>query len=137
MREVCILTGSTPASLSFKGQVTKHTIVKRSIVLQFLYILDSFLKDLEACIEMYLEALKKNLVRRVIILSFTYNIKYNCTDKICITVTLNTESQYFFKDTNPVKSVTKLKGPSSTGKAFQTLVFVVEIHIAYCSNQIE
>ena len=31
-REVCIITRSTPASLSFKGQVTKHTTVKRSIL---------------------------------------------------------------------------------------------------------
>ena len=29
--EVCIITRSTPASLSFKGQVTKDTTVKRSI----------------------------------------------------------------------------------------------------------
>ena len=29
--EVSIITGSSPASLSFKGQVTKHTTVKRSI----------------------------------------------------------------------------------------------------------
>jgi len=31
-REVCIKTRSTPASLPFKGQVTKQTTVKWSIV---------------------------------------------------------------------------------------------------------
>ena len=30
--EVSIITRSPPASLSFKGQVTKHTTVKRAIV---------------------------------------------------------------------------------------------------------
>ena len=30
--EVSIITRSLPASLSFKGQVTRHTTVKRSIV---------------------------------------------------------------------------------------------------------
>ena len=40
--KVSIKTRSTPASLSFKGQVTKHTTVKWSILLKIFEVQDRY-----------------------------------------------------------------------------------------------